>query len=237
MIEGLAGGVVEQGLSHAGGFELLRQIGIEFIARKQFSNTFWAQASYLYSSLRGNYSGAIREASGQTDPGINADYDYNQFLINAYGRLQLDRPHQVRIDAVYNAPFGLAVGFQGYVRSGQPKNNLGYYNSFYPDLLYLSQRGYAGREPTEYEANLSLGYNLVIGPVTITPQLYVFNVLNRQAITQHRLDIARQRRLHRSRCRAAAGRDGHGCALPGVCGRRPTATAHATLRASPHYAL
>jgi hypothetical protein len=157
--------------------------GIELTARKSFSQNFWAQASYLYSSLRGNYSGAIREASGQTDPGINADYDYNQFLINAYGKLELDRPHQFRIDAVYNAPFGLAIGFQGYLRSGQPKNNLGYYNQFYPDLLYLTQRGYAGREPTEYEINLSLAYNLNVGPVTITPQLYVFNLLNRQTET------------------------------------------------------
>ncbi|MEP6801399.1 MAG: TonB-dependent receptor plug domain-containing protein, partial [Acidobacteriota bacterium] len=157
--------------------------GIEFTARKSFSSNLWAQASYLYSSLRGNYSGAIREASGQTDPGINADYDYNQFLINSYGKLELDRPHQFRIDAVYTAPFGLSVGFQGYIRSGQPKNVLGYYNQFYPDLLYLSQRGLAGREPTEYEINLSLAYNILIGPVTITPQLYVFNLLNRQVET------------------------------------------------------
>jgi outer membrane receptor protein involved in Fe transport len=157
--------------------------GVELTARKSFSQTFWAQASYLYSSLRGNYSGAIREASGQTDPGINADYDYNQFLINAYGRLELDRPHQFRVDAVYNAPFGLAVGFQGYIRSGQPQNNLGYYNQFYPDLLYLTPRGYAGREPTEYEINLSLAYNINVGPVAITPQLYVFNLLNRQSET------------------------------------------------------
>jgi outer membrane receptor protein involved in Fe transport len=53
--------------------------GIEMVARKQFSNQLWAQMSFLYSSLKGNYSGAIREASGQTDPGINADYDYYQF--------------------------------------------------------------------------------------------------------------------------------------------------------------
>jgi len=157
--------------------------GIEVTARKSFSQNLWAQASYLYSSLRGNYSGAIREASGQTDPGINADYDYNQFLINAYGKLELDRPHQFRVDAVYNAPFGLTVGFQGYIRSGQPLNNLGYYNSFYPDLLYLTPRGEAGRLPTDYEMNLSLGYNLNVGPVTITPQLYIFNVLNRQTET------------------------------------------------------
>ena len=50
--------------------------GIELVVRKQFTNEIWAQLSYLGSTLTGNYSGAIREASGQTDPGINADYDY-----------------------------------------------------------------------------------------------------------------------------------------------------------------
>jgi outer membrane receptor protein involved in Fe transport len=162
--------------------------GIELTARKAFSQTLWAQASYLYSTLRGNYSGAIREASsvaaGQTDPGINADYDYYQFNINAYGNLELDRPHQFRVDAVYNAPFGLAAGLQFYIRSGTPTSDLGYYNSFYPDLLYFTQRGSAGRLPTEYEANLSLAYNINVGPVTITPQLYIFDLLNKQIVTQ-----------------------------------------------------
>jgi len=157
--------------------------GIELTARKQFSQTLWAQASYLYSTLRGNYSGAIREGDGQTDPGINADYDYNQFLINAYGNLELDRPHQFRVDAVYNAPFGLSVGLQTYVRSGTPISRQGYYNSFYTTELFLDQRGSDGRLPTDYEANLSLAYNINVGPVTITPQLYVFDLLNRQTVS------------------------------------------------------
>jgi hypothetical protein len=157
--------------------------GIEVTARKAFSQVLWAQASYLYSTLRGNYSGAIREASGQTDPGINADYDYWQFTTNAYGNLELDRPHQFRVDAVYNAPFGLSTGVNVYVRSGVPTSRLGYYNSFYPDLLYLDQRGSNGRLPVDYEANLSLAYNINVGSVTITPQLYIFNLLNRQTVT------------------------------------------------------
>jgi carboxypeptidase family protein/TonB-dependent receptor-like protein len=157
--------------------------GIELTARKQFSQVLWAQASYLYSTLRGNYSGAIREGDGQTDPGINADYDYNQFLINAYGDLELDRPHQLRLDAVYNAPFGLSVGFQAYARSGVPTSRTGRYNTNYPFELFLDPRGSDGRLPTDYEANISLAYNLNIGPVTVTPQLYIFNLLNRQTIT------------------------------------------------------
>ena len=157
--------------------------GLEFTAHKQFTHQLWVQASYIYSMLRGNYSGAIREASGQTDPGINADYDYWQFMTNANGKLELDRPHQFRVDGVYNAPFGLSVGASVYARSGVPTSRLGYYNSFYPDLLYLDQRGSSGRLPFDYEANLSLGYNINLGKYTITPQLYIFNILNKQTVT------------------------------------------------------
>jgi hypothetical protein len=156
--------------------------GIELTARKSFTNAFWAQLSFLYSSLRGNYSGAIREASGQTDPGINADYDYYQFLTNAYGNLELDRPAQGRIDMVYTAPFGLSAGLGFYVRSGIPLSKQGFFNNFYPDLLFIDQRGTNGRNPTDYDMNLSMSYNLNVGPVTITPMVYLYNVLNRQTI-------------------------------------------------------
>ncbi len=166
--------------------------GIEFVGRKQFTNELWTQVSFLYSSLKGNYSGAIREASGQTDPGINADYDYYQFTFNDYGNLELDRPVQARIDAVYNAPFGLSAGLGFYVRSGLPVSRLGFFNNFYPDLLYLDTRGTNSRTfydnqrtPTDYDLNLSLAYNANIGPVTITPQVYLFNVLNRQTVVAY----------------------------------------------------
>jgi hypothetical protein len=37
--------------------------------------------------------------------------------------------------------------------------------------------------PVDYEANVSLGYNVVFGPVTVTPQLYIFDLLNRQTVS------------------------------------------------------
>ncbi len=157
--------------------------GIELVARKQLSTILWAQASLLYSSLRGNYSGAVREATGQTDPGINADFDYYQFAFNDYGNLELDRPVQARIDAVYSAPFGLSAGLQFYVRSGLPISRYGFFNAYYPSELYLDPRGSAGRTPTDYDINLSASYNLNVGPVAITPMLYLFNLLNNQTVT------------------------------------------------------
>jgi outer membrane receptor protein involved in Fe transport len=163
--------------------------GIEATARKQLSNALWAQASFLYSSLRGNYSGAIKESTGQTDPGINADFDYYQLTQNTYGNLDLDRPVQARLDAAYTAPFGLAAGFQFYVRSGTPISRNGFFNQFYPGELFLDPRGTVygveTRTPTDYEMNLSVGYDAKVGPVTVTPMLYVFNVLNRQTPTAY----------------------------------------------------
>src|SRR5262249_24716016 len=157
--------------------------GIELVVRKQFTNEIWAQLSYLGSTLTGNYSGAIQEATGQTDPGINADFDYPAMLQIASGRLELDRPSQGRLDAVYNAPWGLSAGLQFYVRTGTPTSILGDYGSGYNESLYLFRRGYAGRLPTDYEMNLSLAYNFAAGPVTITPQAYAFQLLNRQTAT------------------------------------------------------
>ena len=164
--------------------------GIELVARKQFAHSMWAQASYLLSWLKGNYSGAIREADGQTDPGINADYDYGVFLKNGYGYLDLDRRHQIRLDAAYTAPFGLQVGIGAYARSGTPLSVLGYYNSFYPDNLFLTQRGTAGRTPWDYEVNLNLAYNWNVGRgITVTPMVYVFNLLDRQTPTAYDQDF------------------------------------------------
>ena len=138
--------------------------GIELVVRKQFTNEIWAQLSYLGSTLTGNYSGAIREASGQTDPGINADYDYAQFM------QQLLRPPRARPAEPGPDRRGLqrAVGPFGrppVLRPHRPADvELGYFNGFYGSTLYIKQRGYAGRLPTDYEMNLSLGYNMNVGP-------------------------------------------------------------------------
>jgi outer membrane receptor protein involved in Fe transport len=155
--------------------------GIELLARKSFGERTWMQASYLYSSLRGNYDGAV-SGEGQTDPGINADFDYPQMLQNADGRLYLDRPHSFRLDGYHTTSFGLFVGLQGYVRSGAPTSRLGYLDA-QGYQVYLVRKGYEGRMPTDWEASLTVGYPFAVGPVTITAQVYVFNLFNNQTPT------------------------------------------------------
>ncbi|HEY2797271.1 MAG TPA: TonB-dependent receptor, partial [Thermoanaerobaculia bacterium] len=157
----------------------------EVVAKKQVGRSFWTQVSYIWSQLHGNYDGLSRQSNiGQTDPGINADFDYAAFLVNADGKLYLDRPHSFRLDAAYTAPFGLTFGLTGFVRSGAPKDQIGYFNSQYGTELFLVPRGSFGRLPTDYEINASLGYTIKVAPVDITLFLQGFNLINRQTVIQ-----------------------------------------------------
>jgi len=157
--------------------------GIELLARKTFGDKLWLQASYVYSSLRGNYDGGVSESSGETNPGVSFDFDFPQFwLHNGYGKLSLDRPHSFRADVSYTTPFRLFVGLQGFVQSGAPLDKLGYFNgnAIFGSEIQLVPRGEAGRLPASWEANLTLGYPIAIGPLTVTLQAYVFNLFNNQ---------------------------------------------------------
>jgi hypothetical protein len=48
--------------------------------------------------------------------------------------------------------------------------------------VQLVPLGTGGRNPAQYEGNLSLSYPFAVGPTTITLQGYVFNILNRQGV-------------------------------------------------------
>jgi outer membrane receptor protein involved in Fe transport len=162
--------------------------GIELLARKSLRERFWLQASYVYSSLRGNSDGFVNESYGGSNPGINVDYNYPQFQHNSYGRLYLDRPHSFRLDASYTAPFRMFAGLQGWIQSGAPLDRFGYFNGGYGAILRLVPRGSAKRLRALWEANLTAGYPLSLGPVTVTLQAYAFNLFNNQIETSE--DIA-----------------------------------------------
>ncbi len=152
-------------------------------ARKRVGTSLWAQLSYLYSKLEGNYSGAVSTSFWQTNPGLNMDFDYYRMSEGAYGRLELDRPHQVRLDEAYTFPFGLTFALGAYVRSGVPITLTNALNSYYPYHLFPEGRGTYGRTPTDWEADVALSWPIQVGPVTVTPQVFVFRVFNRQTPT------------------------------------------------------
>lgn len=166
-----------------------RYQGIELVARKQVKDRLFLQASYIYSSLTGNFDGAASSSFGtsliggtyfaQSWPGLNVDFDAPYALVNADGKLFLDRPHSFRLDAAYTMPFGMTVGFQGYARSGAPVSKLevqGYYG------VFVTERGSEGRQPWDYEVSLQVQQAFRVGPMTLTAFAQGFNLLDRQTV-------------------------------------------------------
>ena len=109
---------------------------IEFTATKRFTNNFQFIASYVFSSLIGNYEGLFRNDNGQSDPNITSLFDLQSLLANTYGRLPNDRPHQFKFNGSYRTPFKLLVSGNFYAQSGVP------FNALIPHPIYGNNEGF-----------------------------------------------------------------------------------------------
>jgi hypothetical protein len=166
---------------------------VQVTARRRYRDNWALYASYVWSSLEGNYDGLYQRSTGQLMPNTNSAYDYvdfmyvvdpdNPFTTPVDGPLSNDREHQVKVSGFYDFGFGLQVGATAYWQSGRPLSAQGWSWWYWNNELWLTQRGALGRMDDEYEFDLHLGYPFDVGPVTITASLDIFNVLNRQAAT------------------------------------------------------
>jgi outer membrane receptor protein involved in Fe transport len=109
---------------------------LEFTATKRFSNNYQFIASYVYSSLIGNYEGLFRNDNGQSDPNITSLFDLVSLLPKTYGRLPNDRPHQLKFDGSYKWPFGLLTSASFRTQSGIP------FNALIPHPVYGNNEGF-----------------------------------------------------------------------------------------------
>ena len=110
--------------------------GIEFTATKRFTHNFQFIASYVFSSLTGNYEGLFRNDNGQSDPNITSLFDLQSLLKNTYGRLPNDRPHQFKFNGSYRTPWKLLVSGNFYAQSGVP------FNALIPHPIYGNNEGF-----------------------------------------------------------------------------------------------
>ncbi len=160
--------------------------GIQFTAQKRLSDRWFVYASYLYSTLKGNFDGSFRAIGGfnAKDPNITDDFDYPEFVVNSSGNLTLDRPQQAKVQAAYVFPFNLTTSVSAYYLSGAPLSKVGWWDGYGGPELFLAPRGSEGRSPSLYEVDMHLDYGLGLGPVTVHILADAFNLLNRQAATQ-----------------------------------------------------
>jgi hypothetical protein len=88
--------------------------GVEFRLDKRFVNNWYANITYLYSRLYGNYSGLaatdeitdVSTGAGRSSPNVNRYWDFPTLLFDAngnetLGRLATDRPHTLKVYAGY----------------------------------------------------------------------------------------------------------------------------------------
>jgi hypothetical protein len=163
--------------------------GVQFDAMKRFSSNWQGMASYLFSKLDGNFDGEYAPfTNAGADPNISAAYDYYDFFTNgkdlskitANGPLSNDRRHQFKVSGVYQSPFKLSVGFAAYWRSGTPLTRYGYSDAYGRYEFFLTQRGSEGRTPSNYDADVHLGYPIDVSMVKVNLLLDVFNIFNTQ---------------------------------------------------------
>ena len=167
---------------------------LEFTATKRFSNNYQFIASYVYSSLIGNYEGLFRNDNGQSDPNITSLFDLVSLLNGLYGRLPNDRPHQFKFDGSYQWPFKLMTSGSFRWQSGVP------FNALVPHPVYGDNEGFcipdlscvprgtainpftgSNRTPNTFNLDLGAYYPISLGEnKQLRLQVDWFNVFNKQ---------------------------------------------------------
>lgn len=155
---------------------------------KLFSGRWLAQASYTWSSLRGNYSGLIRTDAGNVAPNLLTEFDLISMMGNRTGPLGGNRTNQIKAAGSYLLSVGedvsLTPGFQLSAISGAPANAWGAHLYYGAVDAFLLPRGMAGDLPWQVSLDLSARVTWSIsGPYAINFTLSVFNVLDSQAAT------------------------------------------------------
>ena len=161
---------------------------LEFTAAKRFTTNYQFIASYVYSSLTGNYEGFYRSENNQGLANLSTLFDIQSLLANRYGRLPSDRPHQLKFDGTYRTRWKLQMSGTFRAQSGIP------FNALIPHPTYGDNEGFevprggainpltgSNRTPFTYNLDLGLSYPIRFGESNqLRLQADWFNVTNTQ---------------------------------------------------------
>jgi outer membrane receptor protein involved in Fe transport len=86
---------------------------LELTFRRRMNGGWQLFGSYVYGRSEGN------KGQGHSESQSNVFANPNN-LVNAYGRLNLDRPHQIKLQATYQLPYGVLVSGTYTGLSGTP---------------------------------------------------------------------------------------------------------------------
>jgi len=161
---------------------------LEFTSTKRFTTNYQFIASYVYSSLTGNYEGFYRTENNQGLANLSNLFDIQSLLPNRYGRLPNDRPHQLKFDGSYRTRWKLMLSGSFRAQSGIP------FNALIPHPLYGDNEGFqvprgtainpftgTTRAPTTFNLDLGVNYPIILSENNqLRIQVDWFNVFNAQ---------------------------------------------------------
>jgi outer membrane receptor protein involved in Fe transport len=171
---------------------------VELDFRKRLTSrwSFWGR--YWWSRLHGNYSGLASADEvyaypddydpndtrrARTSPNVNRDFDalamsFAENAVPSYGPLPADRPHQLRLQALYDFPFGTSAGATFNAASGTPVSR---YVEIPPGVapVYYRGRGSEGRTPALWQVDLYLQHAFrLTGSARLELSANVLNLFN-----------------------------------------------------------
>jgi len=165
--------------------------GVELRMTRRFSQNWSLNASYLWSRLYGNYSGlANSDENGRSSPNVNRVFDglYNSFDQNGQpvlGRLATDRPHQLKLQGIYDLPWGTTVSANYYLASGTPLQTQG---ANFGIPFYPYGRGDLGRTPVLSQTDFFVQHEFRLsGDQRVQLQLNVQNLFDQRTLVTRNL--------------------------------------------------
>ena len=177
---------------------------LEFTLDRPWDGKWGVSASYVLSALKGTAEGYVNSVINQEDAGVTQDFDFAALTDGANGYLSNDRRHVFKVYGNYGITDEWRLGFNGTLASGRPTSCIGFVPSFARDAedaanyttassyyclnnsgkSELHSRGTAGRTPWTHSLDLQVAYMPKIARGKLTLQADVFNVFNRQQVTE-----------------------------------------------------
>ena len=173
---------------------------LEFTFQRAFDGVWGVQGSYVLSRSEGNYEGAVKSDTGQTDAGIVSDFDFVAFYPGQYGLLPNHRGHQFKAYGSWQATPQLLVGANYSLTSPRAYGCMGnapadYYdgdvaNDSYGPLARFCNgrvvdRGSSFETDWVNRFDLSFRYSLDdLVPGNLVLRADIFNVFNLQSVTE-----------------------------------------------------
>ena len=162
---------------------------VELAFEKRMSNNWYIRPSYLWSRLYGNYSGLDQtDENGRQSPNTGRLYDYPLMSFDQKGNpvngpLATDRPHQVKVQFIYQLPIGTSIGLNQYVASGIPKTReMAVTVQGYP--MFYEGRGSDGRMPTYSQTDLYIQHEFKVSAnQRLSVSVNVLNLFNQDTAT------------------------------------------------------